>query len=1197
MNSKKFFSLILLAMFLAIMSKTATGQVNLQSVGLHQYAQYDGTWFTVVKGEQGDLVDTKHLIVRLKDKADIDSFDFSSANLPRLKNVRGEFADGFYELEIPNELDGFEVARRLEGTGRFDEVIFNVFIKVHANPNDQYYGSQWNLPKVSMPDAWNISKGDTTIIVAVIDVGADYDHEDLAGNCWSGIGYDFYDHDDEPYPSDQARHGTAVAGILGAVTNNSIGIAGVAGGWNGSGGIRIMHLDAGWRDINGNEWIDFSASAQAIDSAAVWGARVINMSFGSGSGYSAWQSAINRAVTSYDVVCIASAGNYQQGQSTSVLYPAAYSNVIAVGATTPGDTRKELNDGTEAWWGSCYGPELDIMAPGVYIYTTDLTGSIGYGSGNYYDSFNGTSSAAPHVAGLAGLIRSINPLLTWQQVRDILRNNAHKVAGMGGQNFHIEYGYGRINSFETLKNTPTWNNVIQNDFYGNTGGNIKYQSTTYLSPYNIPNYYWQQTVSAIDQNNSGTDFIFSHWADGTTMRTRELPLQNNGNYSAVFTGHLRSTSSSATAGNNSRHVMEDPKPFATDIQYHAIYVDNGQVYYTHQPEGTNYWTHEVLVSDPSLQGYTCKTPGIAWYNEAGNEAFPKIHIGIVWEMVDETDYRKIGFREYNVYTDTWSEVITMDWYSNIELKPVITAGYSPTIPEYKFYIMFQEYWEGFGSQILLSNYDHGELTTPNMVIYSQNYLLENVSIISYPDNARLYFCWEKNGHIYYNYYNIQNGEPGLATPYRVSSMGPSSWNQKPNITYKGGDYIDVVWQYWDGSISKLKFHHSRFDAHSPGAETPIYEIAQTGGNLTLPTAGSFVEGSHIAATTQSSAEVYWYMQFFGNGWEPLGTYSGSHAGVNALGEQIMAVSTVTEEGLPYIIDDRLFADEENSIPASRFYRRHVIDLSQLPELGLQGYASLTLSDVKIESKTAGVTTWPFSTTAGAIQSGQFQQTIPLKVTPDMNRLVFKYSLEVWDFKAPAALPVLPLFKLYLKNSTHQIVSNLKQMQFNQISGSQFQVSDSLSINLKPYIEQTLYLNLQDIPFLSAQVSLKRNCIDGKEYDLSGGRDNPAALMNTAKESIAQLPAEFQLYQNYPNPFNPTTTIAFDLPEASDVRLEIFDLNGRRVRTLANSRFAAGTQQVVWDGCEDSGQSVASGVYVVRLRAGAFVQSCKTLLMK
>ena len=456
MSSKKFFSLLLLFLFL-VCNKSVNGQVNLQKIGVYQYTQYNGIWYTAVNGKKGDRVDTKHLLIRLKDRTNIKQFDFSALNIPQLKMVRGEFADGFYELEIPNKIDGFKIARKLIQTERFEDVLFNIFFEVDASPNDTHYGSQWNLSKISMPDAWNFSTGDNSIIVAVIDVGTDYDHEDLAGNCWTNIGYDFYDNDDDPYPSDDARHGTAVTGILGAVTHNSTGVAGVAGGWNGSGGIRIMHLDAGyrWFDTETQQWresISLSAASEAIDSAATWGARVINMSFGGYSGYSPLESALNRAINNYDVVCVASAGNYSQGQSTSVKYPAAYSNVIAVGVTISNDNRKELNDGTESWWGSCYGSQLDVMAPGVYIYTTDLTGSVGYDSGNYYSSFNGTSSAAPQVAGLAALIRSMNSSLTWQQVRETIRVSTDKVSGMGGQNFTNEYGYGRINANKAVRN-------------------------------------------------------------------------------------------------------------------------------------------------------------------------------------------------------------------------------------------------------------------------------------------------------------------------------------------------------------------------------------------------------------------------------------------------------------------------------------------------------------------------------------------------------------------------------------------------------------------------------------------------------------------------------------------------------------------------------------------------------------------------
>jgi subtilisin family serine protease/tetratricopeptide (TPR) repeat protein len=448
-----FARIMMTAVCLSVIVETSLSQENLKSVGRYQYAQFDGVWYTVVDGGQGDLVDTKHLIVRLKDRSDIRTFDFGAVGLPKLRDVRGRFADGFYQIQLPMNVDAFEVARRLVTTGKFDELHFNVFVKVNATPNDQHYTNQWNLSRIVMSNGWDITTGSSNVVVAVIDVGADYNHEDLQANRWDRIGYDFYNNDSDPYPNDGARHGTAVAGILGAVTNNTIGVAGVAGGWGGTGGIRIMHLDAGWRDANGDEWIDFAASAQAIDSASAWGARVINMSFGSLDSYSGWESAINRAVNNYGVICIASAGNYRSGQTTAVRYPAAYSDVIAVGATVQNDNRKELNDGSgENWWGSCYGSQLDVMAPGIFVWTTDITGSAGYSTGNYFDRFNGTSAAAPHVAGLAALIRSVNPSLTWQQVRETIRLSADKVPGMGGQNFTNDYGYGRINANKAVRN-------------------------------------------------------------------------------------------------------------------------------------------------------------------------------------------------------------------------------------------------------------------------------------------------------------------------------------------------------------------------------------------------------------------------------------------------------------------------------------------------------------------------------------------------------------------------------------------------------------------------------------------------------------------------------------------------------------------------------------------------------------------------
>ena len=477
-SHKPFSTFLMVAFFIVTIINISFSQENFRAFGNYEYAQFNGVWYTIFDGSQGDLVDTSHIIVRLKGKADISTFDFVKVDLSKLKISYESFADGFYEIEIPANYDPFETARKLVETNKFEEVLFNVFLSVDDAPGDPLYNNQWNLPKIVMSPAWDITTGLSSTIVAVIDVGADHGHEDLIGNRWSGIGYNFYNNNSDPYPSDEARHGTAVSGILGAVTNNGLGVAGVAGGWSGLGGIRIMNLRAGYRywDTQQQQWrelISLTAAVQATNYAATNGASVINMSFGGGS-YLPLETAINNAVNNFGLVVVASAGNYRVGDPTSINYPARYSNVIAVGATTPSDIRKELNDGTENWWGSCYGPELDVVAPGVYISTTDLTGSIGYSTNNYYDSFNGTSAAAPHVAGLAALIRSVNPSLTWQQVRDILRNSADDKGSIG---FDIEYGYGRINSLRALANAfvqmnPQYNyneealglNLIQSDY-------------------------------------------------------------------------------------------------------------------------------------------------------------------------------------------------------------------------------------------------------------------------------------------------------------------------------------------------------------------------------------------------------------------------------------------------------------------------------------------------------------------------------------------------------------------------------------------------------------------------------------------------------------------------------------------------------------------------------------------------------------
>jgi thermitase len=235
--------------------------------------------------------------------------------------------------------------------------------------NDPLYPDQWALPVIGAPDAWEALPPDApTITVAVIDSGICAEHPDLTGRI--GDGWDFLEND--PVPQDDFGHGCAVAGVIAANPNNGVGIIGVAPN------AQIMPL----RVLNAQGVGTYSDVAAAIVYAADNGAEIVNLSLGGSSPSGILEDAVNYA-TSRGVMVIAAAGNTGQ---EGVLYPAAYEPVIAVASVDPDLQRSSF---------SSYGPEVDLLAPGRDIVTTQNGGS--------YGLMNGTSFAAPHVAGIAVL--------------------------------------------------------------------------------------------------------------------------------------------------------------------------------------------------------------------------------------------------------------------------------------------------------------------------------------------------------------------------------------------------------------------------------------------------------------------------------------------------------------------------------------------------------------------------------------------------------------------------------------------------------------------------------------------------------------------------------------------------------------------------------------------------------------------------
>jgi hypothetical protein len=299
-----------------------------------------------------------------------------------------------------------------------DFVEVNEEVPPLAFPNDQYYELQWHLQKISAEGAWDISLGDPSIVVAVLDTGVDPNHPELAEKLLEG--YNAYD--DSGDAMDDVGHGTMVAGVVGAVTNNGLGIAAI--GWR----ISILPVKVNYPGVGGTT---YSLLAKGLVYAADRGAKVANLSWQIFNG-SALASAAKYFVEKGGLV-VAGAGNTgkYEGYEDSPY-------IVSVGATDRGDALASF---------SSYGPYIDLSAPGVGIFTT-ITGKQATSYDYAYGYASGTSLSAPLTAGLAALIFSANPSLSPAQVERVLESTA---VDLGEPGYDIYFGWGRIDAYEALR--------------------------------------------------------------------------------------------------------------------------------------------------------------------------------------------------------------------------------------------------------------------------------------------------------------------------------------------------------------------------------------------------------------------------------------------------------------------------------------------------------------------------------------------------------------------------------------------------------------------------------------------------------------------------------------------------------------------------------------------------------------------------
>lgn len=513
--------------------------------------------FKTISGKRLGL--TNNFYVKISSTSEITTlYNYAQSN--NLEVVgKDPYMSNWYILSCTkkNSKNSLEYANQFHESGLFVTAEPEFIYHDLQTTNDPLYLNQWGLKNtgqygsayagidVNAEQAWNITKGNN-VKVAIYDHGFEMNHPDLASNTF-GNGFDATTGTSPSHV--RGSHGTACAGVIGAVQNNNLGVSGVA-----------PESDIVSISIN----LQFSDTPVQLASGFNWawqnGVEVISNSWG---GYSpsniitdAIYNAINNGRNGKGCIVVFASGNEN---NTNIRYPgSAIPEVLVVGAMSPCGERKNPSSCDGESWGGCYGNQLDVVAPGVKIPTTDRQGGLGYSSSDYHLTFNGTSSACPHVAGVAALILSVNTCLSAQQVNDIIEVTSQKVGNYSyttnsnrpNGTWNNEMGYGLVDAYAAVQmaqsmgsstldlyvkdspdddgtepNTVTQHMWTSQDIWirNNNDNGLVHQNPEYKAPISIPPFTYYPTnyinVRVINKScvaSTGNETLTLNWAKANT---------------------------------------------------------------------------------------------------------------------------------------------------------------------------------------------------------------------------------------------------------------------------------------------------------------------------------------------------------------------------------------------------------------------------------------------------------------------------------------------------------------------------------------------------------------------------------------------------------------------------------------------------------------------------------------------------------